>query len=72
MSKQATQAIRDWKDADEIASSAGRRLKEAWDAFDAGRRAAPPKELMEDVSRARSLANALLQEAMRLIAEATV
>lgn len=72
MSKRAVQAIRDWKDADEIARSAERRLKEAWDAFDAGLRASPPKEPIEDVSRARSLANALLNEAMRLKAEAAM
>lgn len=68
----AQQAIRDWKQADEVASSAERSLKDAWDAFDSGRGPPPPKELMEDVKRARFLANTLLDEAMRLMAEAAV
>jgi hypothetical protein len=69
MPHRAQQAIRDWKAADEIASSAERRLKDAWDAFDSGRGPPPSQELMANVSSARSLANTLLTEAMRLMAE---
>jgi ferric-dicitrate binding protein FerR (iron transport regulator) len=72
MSNGATQALRDWKDADEIARSAERRLKEAWDAFDAGRRPPPSREALDAARNARALANTLLNEAMRLMAEAMV
>ncbi|MBK6008652.1 hypothetical protein JJB11_21330 [Ramlibacter ginsenosidimutans] len=68
----AQQTIRDWQAADEIASSAERRLKDAWAAFAANRRPPPSKELMDEVSNARSLANSLLNEAMRLMAEAAL
>jgi hypothetical protein len=70
MPHRAQQAIRDWNAADEIARSAEARLKDAWNAFDAGRGPPPGRELINDVARARSFANTLLAEAMKLMEEA--
>lgn len=69
MPHRAQQAIRDWKAADQIARSAEQRLKDAWDVFDAGHGPPPSTELIRNVGAARSLANALLEQAMRLMAE---
>lgn len=71
MAYRAQQTIRDWKAADQIARSAELRMKFAWAAFDTNRGPPPSKELMEEVDKARALACALLNEAIRLMAEAS-
>jgi hypothetical protein len=70
MPYRAQQVIREWNTANEIATSAERRLQDAWKAFDAGRGSPPGRDLISDVARARTFANTLFTEVMKLMEEA--
>jgi hypothetical protein len=70
MPYRAQRTISEWNRANERASSAERRLHDAWDAFDAGQGPPPGPELIRDVARARTFANTLFTEVMKLMEEA--
>lgn len=66
MANRAREAIQAWKIADGEAKAAEGRLRAAWDIYDHDKSLPPSADLMAEVSRLRSVANAKLAEAMKL------
>lgn len=64
MSEQARRAYKDWRTADTAAREAERRLKGAWIAHEMGGEP-PSKQLAEEVSRLRVIANEKLHAAVK-------
>jgi len=60
-------AVDSWRDADAAARAAEAQLKAAWDEHALGEAAPPSAEMLEEVSRLRSIANHKLTTAMMLM-----
>lgn len=60
-------AFEDWKSAEAAAREAERQLAAAWESYELTRGAPPTRELMEEVSRRRAIANDRLTLAMKLL-----
>jgi len=61
------EAFTEWRRADAAARDAEQILASAWQAYDAGIAGPPAEELLQEVSRRRSVANDKLTQAMHLM-----